>query len=576
VRTTFLVAVLASLTLVSAQAAAQGPAGVVTPPSGTPIPDLEPPATRRVGPGTVLPPAPAPSADPALAETLPIRSVEVVGATAFPEARLLAVAGPLTGPAVPLLRVEEARVAILGLYREEGYVFTTVDAVIERGGQLRLVVTEAELVEVLLDGDIGPAGTQVLRFLNNLVWLRPVNIRALERWLLLAEDVPGVSLRTVLRPAGTVPGALSLVAQVGRRPVTGYLTADNRGYRLTGPEQALAAVQFNAFTEFGERTELALFYASGRTQLFGQASSEVYLGGSGLRLRVHAGTGDSTPAAPLRVLGYEGTTTIAGLALSYPVIRQRQQTLVAMTAFDIIESEIKLDGGVVGNQRLSRDSLRVFRLGGDWLVYDLLAGDERPAVNAMVLRLSQGIAGLGASGSGDPNLSRSGAKTDFTKLALELTRTQTLFSPWQGATVTLQGTLAGQWTNDVLPQAEKFYLGGARFGRGYYAGEVTGDRALAGSLELQLAMSWEASPLGESVLVDPMVYAFYDLGETWENRSQDPNRRISSFGIGTRLRLTRNAEFQLEGVRRFERQPGGAQTDRLKRDALFWRVLFWL
>ena len=403
-----------------------------------------------------------------------------------------------------------------------------------------------------------------------------MNVRALERWLLLAEDVPGVSLRTVLRPAGTVPGALTLVAQVGRRPVTGYLTADNRGYRLTGPEQALAAMQFNAFTEFGERTEVALFYAAGRTQLFGQASSEVYLGGSGLRLRAYAGIGDSTPAAPLRVLGYKGTTTIGGLALSYPVIRQRQQTLVAMTAFDIIESEIKLDGGVVGNQRLSRDSLRVFRLGGDWLVYDLLAGDERPAVNALVLRLSQGIAGLGASDSGDPNLSRSGAKTDFTKLAFELTRTQTLFSPWQSATVTLQGTLAGQWTNDVLPQAEKFYLGGARFGRGYYAGEVTGDRALAGTLELQLAMSWEASPFGESVLVDPMVYAFYDIGETWENRSQDPNRRVSSFGIGTRLRLTRSAEFQLEGVRRFERQPGGAQADRLKRDALFWRVLFWL
>ena len=168
VRTTFLVAVLVSLTLASApHVVAQGPAGVVTPPAGTPIPELEPPTAPRVGPGTVLPPAPAPSADPALAETLPIQSVEVVGATAFPAARLLAVAGPLTGAAVPLRRVEEARVAILGLYRDEGYVFTTVDAVIERGGLLQLVVTEGELVEVLLDGDIGPAGTQVLRFLNN-------------------------------------------------------------------------------------------------------------------------------------------------------------------------------------------------------------------------------------------------------------------------------------------------------------------------------------------------------------------------------------------------------------------------
>lgn len=568
VRTTRVAAVLAFLALGSAELAAQSPLGVVTPPSGTPVPELAPPTAPRVGPGTTLPPAPAPSEDPALVQTLPITALEIVGATAFPEERLRAAAGALVGPAVPLRRIEEARVAILGLYRDAGYVFTAVDAIVERGGLLRLVVTEAEITEVLLDGDIGPAGTQVLRFLNTVVGLRPVNIRALERWLLLAEDVPGVSLRTVLRPAGTVPGALSLVAQVGRRPITGYLAADNRGFRRTGPEQALAAVQFNSFSEFGERTELALFYAAGRTQVFGQVSSEVFLGGSGLRLRAYAGTGDSTPAAPFRDVGYKGTTSVGGLALSYPLIRQRQQTLTLLAGFDLIESEIKL-----ASQRIGRDSLRVARLGGDWLVYDLLAGDDRPAVNALVLRLSQGIAGLGASGSGDPGLSRSGAKTDFTKLTLELTRVQTLFSPWPGVTLSLQGTLAGQWSSDVLPQAEKFYLGGSRLGRGYYAGEVTGDRALAGSLELQLALPWQGDFAGHAVVVDPVLYTFYDAGQTWENRSQDPDRSISSFGLGARFRLTEHAEFLVEGVRRFERRPGGAQTERLRRDAVFWRLL---
>ena len=39
---------------------------------------------------------------------------------------------------------------------------------------------------------------------------------------------------------------------------------------------------------------------------------------------------------------------------------------------------------------------------------------------------------------------------------------------------------------------------------------MTGDRALAGSLELQLAMPWETPLFGEPVRVDPLVYAFYD------------------------------------------------------------------
>jgi len=567
-------AALAAVLLGSAQAAAQGPAGAVVPRQGTPIPELAPPAQPRVGPGAAAPAVPPPADGAALDQTLAITVVDLSGATAFPQDQILAAAGPLTGPAIPVRRIEAARAAILGLYRAAGYVFTTVDAVVERGGRLRLAVNEAQITEVQLDGDIGPAGTQVLRLLNNLVGQRPIDVATLERWLLLAEDVPGVSLRSLLRPSGTAPGALSLVAQVSRRPVTAYVAADNRGYKLTGPEQALAAVQFNSFTEFGERTELSLFYGAGRTQLFGQASSEFFVGGSGARVRLYAGLGESTPSAPLRDLGYQGETTVAGVALAYPLIRRRQQSLTLSAALDLIESEIRFEGGLLGDQLLSRDSLRVLRLGGDWVLYDQFAGDARPAVNALTLRLHQGLSGLGASESGDPELSRAGARTDFTKLTFELTRAQTLFSPWPGASVALQGTIAGQWTDDVLPQAEKFYLGGSRLGRGYYAGEVTGDRALAGSLELQLAIPWETPVFGQSVRVDPLLYAFYDVGRTWENLAQDPDRDIASLGLGARFSLTENAEFQLEGVHRLERRPGGAQAEELKRDALFWRVLF--
>ncbi|MBB5691541.1 ShlB/FhaC/HecB family hemolysin secretion/activation protein [Roseomonas alkaliterrae] len=553
-------------------AAAQGPAGAVIPPQGTRAPEMAPPVQPRVGPATPRGPAPAASQDPALARSVTITSVAIEGATAFPLARIESEIGPLTGT-IPLQRVEEARVAILGLYRNAGYVFTVVDATIERGGRLRLTIGEAEIVEVRLDGDIGPAGTQVLRFLENLRGVRPIDTATLERWLLLVEDIPGVSMRAVLRPAGTAPGALSLVAQVGRQAVTGYVAADNRAFRLTGTQQGIAAVQFNAFTSLAERTELQLYYANGRTSVYGQASTEFFVGSQGARVRLYAGTGETTPSAPLRDIGYRGTTTIAGISASYPVIRRRQQSLTVSAAFDIIETEIKLEDSPLGDQVLSRDELRVLRVGGEWAVFDQLLGDERAAVNVVSLRLHQGISGLGASASGSPSLSRAGARTDFTKVSFELSRTQALFSPWAGATVSLLGVLAGQWSNDILPQAEKFYIGGSRLGRGYYAGEVTGDSALVATAEIQLSMPFETSVFGQAVRVDPMVYAFYDWGQTWENAPLDPDRRVSSAGLGTRFNLSRHAEVQLEGVRRFERRPGGDAAERLKADAFYWRVL---
>lgn len=557
--------ILAGLCLASGASLAQP----VPPPQGSPIPRLTPPAAPSVGPGLGAAPVAA-AATPG--GTLAIGTVAIQGATVLPAARLAPLTEGLTGPAVPLAVVEAARAGIVALYRDEGYVFTAVDAVLDRQGNLNLVVAEGHVTEVLLEGDIGPAGTQVLRFLNRLILRPALDVASLERALLLAQDIPGVSIRSVLRPAGTAPGALTLVAQVSRRPVTGYVTADNRAYRLTGPEQGLAAVQFNSFTEFGERTELVLFGAAGATQLFGQAASELFLGGSGLRLRVYGGQGRATPSDALRSIGYEGTTTTAGIGLTYPLIRRRSQTLLLTGQFDLIESEIEIDRASGGSTRLSRDSLRVLRLGAEWSQFDLLLGEAFPAANSATLRLSRGLEALGAERTGNVDAARRGAQVDFTKIAFEVSRRQALFSPWAGAEVALVGTLAGQWSDDILPLSEKFYLGGARLDRGFYAGEVTGDRALAASAELQLSTSVETAVFGTPLRLLPTFYAFYDHGRSWENQDQDPDRRLRSTGLGLRLPVNEAVELQLEGVRRLTRQPNPGAAE-VKADALFWRVL---
>ena len=78
---------------------------------------------------------------------------------------------------------------------------------------------------------------------------------------------------------------------------------------------------------------------------------------------------------------------------------------------------------------------------------------------------------------------RQGEQTGFSKINFETSRTQTLFHPWDGGSVALMGLLTGQWSDNILPPAEQFYLGGSRFTRGYYAGQVPGDKALAATVE---------------------------------------------------------------------------------------------
>ncbi len=563
--------------LLAHPAAAQRPDVPVTGnlvPQGSPIPRILPPTPPSVAPGTNLTQPVAPTATPS--GSTPVRSTAVVGVTAFPPAQIEALTAGLIGPATPLSQIETARAAILSLYRSHGFVLTDVNAHVGANGDLRFNVIEGRIAAVKLSGDIGPAGVQVLRFLNHLTEQQPIDNATLERWLLLAQDVPGVTLHAVLQPSTDDPGALTLIAQVERQAINGLLTIDNRAFRQTGPQEGLAIIDLNSFTQLGEKTELSIYHTNGNTQNFGQASTEFFVGGSGLKIRLYGGYGEAYPSDFLRTIDYQGFTTTFGIAASYPLIRARQQTLNLVANLDAIETEIRTASGPTGqSERASRDSLRVGRLGADYAVQDVLAGDGRPAVNYASLRLSQGLSFLGGTSDSNALPGRPNERVGFTKVVADLSRTQTLFSPWPGASVALKARLTGQVTADVLPPAEKFFMGGSDLNRGFYAGEVTGDNALAGSLELQLNTGWDFSVYGRPLPITAQFYVFYDRGETWENQSSDPSARLSSEGLGARFTITRYTEFDVEGVIRNTRLPSGTQgiVRPLKADAAYWRVL---
>ncbi len=541
-------------------------------PQGNPIPRIAPPAALPVSPGLANQGEPLQN----LAPNTPRRvtSVTVDGSTLLDKAETDAITAGTVGPAVPTSAIEEARLGLLRRYRDGGYPLVTVAASLAADGRLRYTVTEGRIAEVQLDGDIGPAGVKVLEFLGNLVQSGPVKATQLERWLLLAQDVPGVSLQTVLRPSESEPGALVLVARVSRQAFTGFLAIDNRAYRYTGPIQALGVVGYNSATSWGERTEISLLKTIfDNSQIFGQLAFETFIGKSGAKIRLYGGAGDTRPTGELRLVGYDARTIVAGAQVSYPVLYSRQQKLSVLAAFDLIQSDIFTAGTAAPT---SKDQLRVIRLGADYALQDIWLGSARPAVNQAQLRVSRGIEGLGSSHSGQQSsLGRQDSVVEFTKVSLELSRTQVLFSPWQDATVSLLTVVAGQWSPDILPSPEKFYLGGMRYTRGFYAGEVTGDNALAATMELQLNTSYQTSMFGTNWDVGLQFYGFYDWGGTWENKKLDTNHTLRSFGLGLRAALTRNIEVDIEGVNRLTRQTQSSSgaVKPLGEKALYMRLL---
>jgi hemolysin activation/secretion protein len=571
-----IVGVIASAAMGSASAQSVSAAVPGVAPPSSPIDRTLPPTQPEVAP-----PAQPPTGDEspiAAGPEIKVATIAIEGASVYPAAALDPLLDGIAGAVVHTGRIVEAVRKIQAKYRDDGYFLTVAKAVVTPGANgtvaVKVQITEGYISSVKIDGDVGPVAALVYDYLNHLSGLRPVRYADVERYALLAQNIPGLTLRTVLRPSKDEPGAAELIAQVTLKRLDFLVTDDNRGSRYAGPNQLLAGVTLNSMTSLGERTELLVYDTPfSDEQLFGQASMEAFLGSEGFKGRVYAGYGISEPGDALRQTGYKSRLLLAGASGTYPVIRSRDLSLFVSGAFDVEQSEIDLRGFDGEHHRTSNSHLRVLRLSSSLDYQDVWLGAAMAAADSATLTLSRGVPELGGDSNGAPDPARPNERNDFLKISTELVRVQNLYS-WNSDLLALKLAFAGQWTSDILPPAEKFFLGGNQYGRGFYSGEVTGDRTAAGTIELQFNDPVETDIFGEHFNLGFQYYTFFDIGQAWDLAPGDPSHHLESVGVGLRLAVTDNVSFELEGDQRFTRRPnGGNLVSRETEQAGFFRLV---
>ncbi len=544
----------------------------------SPIPRIAPPQQPNIVPLPAEPTKPAVS----IGDGTPvlIADVKFEGGTQYGDDVLGAIFGPIKGKSVTTAQIADAIYQLQFRYRDDGYFLTKVvdSLVVEPGvGNVLVVrVIEGFISSVKLDGDVGPVANLIYKYLRNLEDFRPIRIKELERYVLLAQNVPGVSVRTVLRAVKEQPGAVELIAQVERKKFDANFIDDNHGPKTAGPNEFLVGVAANSFTSLGERTEVVLYNTPfDNEEIFGQASLESFVGSQGLKLRTYAGYGVLEPGDVLRPAGYKSRLLLTGVDAEYPLIRTRALSVYLSGDFDVSQTVIDLnDFTPTADHRASKDNLRMFRFGVKTVVQDSLLGPQFQAADTAEFKVHVGVPDFfGGTRDSDPRPARPNEANDFTKLTLELTRKQQIHN-WANSSLALQLGAEGQWTSDILPPSEEMFLGGVlMYGRGFYNGEVTGDRAVAGTAELQL----DDSPLqmalfgyGEDIKLE--YFAFYDAGQTWSLAPGDLAHHIESAGLGVRANLNDFLMVELEGVKRFTRRPTGTNTSLEPAQALFFRI----
>lgn len=462
-----------------------------------------------------------------------LKAVKVEGNKALTDTQLASAYDDMVGKKISLLDAQTIARKITAMYQKEGYVLS--QAVVPQqsvnNGTLTIRVVEGYVSSIVVQGDVSESERErVISYLSNIRNQRPVTTQAMERNLLLINDLPGASVKGLLRPAAGEFGAAELVVTVSRKRYDAVLATDNRGSKYIGPWQHSVTVGANSVFGLYDRTQLRLTTSSPTTELRGfELQHDEMIGNQGTKLSLLGSRTHTEPGDSLKNIDIVGDSDLIEAKLSHPFIRSRQENLVGRALFDYRNS----DTDIFHNLNFTEDRLRVGRIGGTYNFFDSWQGS-----NLFDLQLSQGFNIFNASDKGTARTNALG-ESDFTKINFDASRTQSLPSNFS-----LYAAATGQYSFDPLLVSEQFSLGGANFGTAYDPADVLGDSGIAGKLELR----YNQQP-GYRYFNAYQLFTYYDIGQAWIRKGApgaNDKRNVSSAGAGIRTSFNETVSSTLE------------------------------
>jgi hemolysin activation/secretion protein len=489
-----------------------------------------------------------------------LAGIRVEGAKALPADSFQPLYRDLIGKDITLSKIYDVADAIENAYRSAGYPLVRAYVPPQRvsDGVFTIKVVEGYIAATSVEGASPALQSRIKDYLAPAQESRPLKLALIERGLLLANDIPGVTATGILKPSASTPGASDLIVTVSHPWFAGSLAVDNRGSHFSGIWTITGQAAINGL--IGDSDQLSLSVTGSphaKQELGAQMRYRRPIGGSGLTGSLVGVVTHGEPGSTLSVFNVRTDSYAFGPRLSYPLIRSRAQTLIFDGGFTAQDAKVDILGSGI-----SHDHWRVLDIAADFLSNDFLRGSL-----AGVVDIAQGLHVFGATPNGSLNLSRRGARTDFTKIVASARFLEPL-----GHGFGLMLGMEGQYAFSPLIVGEQVTFGGKQIGRGYDPGAITGDRGIGGSAELRYDR--RLNNMKPLTALEP--YVFYDTAAAQfinHGASFDPsltNETIASVGGGVRFWFDFNITAGLEVARTLRAVPGsdgGSKTTKVLVDA---------
>jgi len=505
----------------------------VTPPSLRPPPG-------PAGEGPILP-APAPLQPPPGSASFDVLVDDVQVDGSFPgfAAQTKVLADGIVHRRLTTAEIYAFATSLEQAYARAGYTLARVVVPpqhIEDHGRLRILVIDGFIESVDVQGVPSRVRDVIAASVGRLVERRHVTSDEIERALLLAGDLPGVSLRSALAP-GTREGGTKLIVEAEQHLVTATLGTDDRLPGSLGTWQISGNLAVNSALGFGEQ-----FYAS-----FGLGAdlSRAIAGAS--PLRIHGG-GVVVP------LGADGITinpeythtrseTLPGpglipsagefdryaLRLFDPLIRTRDNTLTFQVSLEHIVQRSFVPSLAAD---ISLDRYTVIRLGPDFTtLLGTVTGLE------MGVTVSRGLAGRSAAKAIEAGLPLSSvdAASDFTKVGATFHVTQPLPG---GLRLDVNGQAQSSLGKPML-KAEQFSLSDNGAVSAFADGTFNVDQGE--TLRAELGRGFVLPAFDTTISLTPYVFGAAGRGHLVRaTQLEQPVIDAAAFGVGTHGALQAN------------------------------------
>lgn len=383
------------------------------------------------------------------------------------------------------------------------------------------VIDGAQITRVEFSGDAGPYEVRLEELASELILRAPLRTADLQTVLQAMRELPGLTVRASTRRDESRRNSFALLIASEYKPFDASIQLSNRGTREIGPMFAISQVVANGLLGWHERLGV---FASAATDLDeyrgGGVFFDVPVTEKGTHLTTTAFKTQSNPTErPDRDDHYDRERM--SLRASGALDSDTAAKLSWSAGFDWDDLDITRD-----DERLRTERLRVVEVGGR------ISG--RMGTSSQYLLGLQVRRGLNTFGStlDALDITNDPRRKDFLLTKLQFTELVRFAQRWS-----VRLDAFGQQSAYVLPDGERYKIGGERLGRGFEVTELSGDQGLGAKAELRRELSSAAAVVGKTSL-----YGFYDFAAAW--KQDQPGRESAAIaGIGFAMEYWRLSGF---------------------------------